>query len=102
MTALLYTSCDFVGSKVVASREVATINWPPLTGLPAALAAGAVVGAAAGAVVGAAAGAVVGLGAAAAVVGAEVALGAGFAAGPQAAANRLTAKVNGTRKDSLP
>src|SRR5579859_3388836 len=127
MTALLYTSCDFVGSNVVASRAVATTSWPPLTGLPAALAAGAVVGAAAGAVVGlaAAAGAVVGAAAAAAVVGAAAgavvgaaagavvglaaaagaaagaAVGAGLAAGPHAATNRPTPRASGNTKESL-
>src|SRR5712691_10759324 len=71
MMALLYTSWDLVGSNVVGSRSMATVSWPPLTGLPAAVAAGWV-GAAA------AAGAVVGFGAAAAAgcVGAAAAAGA--------------------------
>src|SRR5258708_8296910 len=56
MMALLYTSWDLVGSNVVGSRSIATVSWPPLTGLPAADVAGWVA-AAAGAVVGFAAGA---------------------------------------------
>src|SRR5258708_1272847 len=85
---------------------MATVRVPPLTGLPAAPAAGAGVGlaAAAGAVVGAAAGAVLGLAAGAAVgaagAGAVVA-GAGDDAGPHAATNRLAATASGKTSETL-
>src|SRR3982074_1600994 len=81
MMALLYTSWDLVGSNVVGSRSMATVSWPPLTGLPAAVVAGWVA-AAAGAVVGFAAGAAAGgVGAAAGAAAAVVGLGAAAAAG---------------------
>src|SRR5436853_3919608 len=124
MMALLYTSCDLTGSNVVGSRSMATVSWPPLTGLPAAVVAGWVGAAAAGAVVGfaaaaaagcvgaaAAAGAVVGLGAAAAAaacVGAAATAGAvvgdGAAAGPHAATNTMAATASGktnVRRESM-
>src|SRR5438132_4477746 len=124
MMALLYTSCDLTGSNVVGSRSMATVSWPPLTGLPAAVAAGACVGAAtaAGGVVGfaaaaagcvgaaaGAAGAVVGFAAAAPAgcVGAAAAgavVGDGAAAGPHAATNTVAATASGktiVRRESM-
>src|SRR5919199_4321452 len=111
MIALLYTSCDLVGSNVVGSRSMATTSWPPLTGLPAAdcaawvgcaAGAGAVVGLAAAAAgwVAFAAGAVVGWAAAAAgwvglAAGALVAPGAPL--GPHPAAPRPPGGMSGRR-----